>query len=128
MEISALHPVLNAADLPLERLAGNSNLSEPEKIAEVCRQFEAALLRQILQQARKTVIDSEFNSETATSGIYQDMVNEQLAESISRSGALGLATSLQAQLTHQLSSAPETNANPTTAMPAAGVRVKERHE
>ena len=38
----------------MEKLAGNTNLSQEEKIGEVSRQFEAVLLRQILQTAQKT--------------------------------------------------------------------------
>ena len=88
--------------VPLERLADNKTLSKPEKIAEASRQFEAVLLRQILGAARKTVFKSAMNQDSLSSGIYQDMVTDQLAESISRSGSFGLAQGLQSQLQHQL--------------------------
>jgi len=84
----------------LERYARNPNVSESEKIEEASRQFEAVLLRQVLAAARKTVIRSNTESETAETGIYQDMINAQLAEAISRSGSLGLARSLQVQVSH----------------------------
>jgi Rod binding domain-containing protein len=41
------------------------------------------------------------HKDTAVSGIYDDMVNNQLADSVSRSGAFGLAKSLEGQLSHQ---------------------------
>jgi len=88
--------------LPLEQLAKNPDLSEADKIGELSRQFEAVLLRQILQQTQKTVIKSSLTQESATSGIYQDMITYQLAESISKSGSLGFAKSLQDELTRQL--------------------------
>jgi Rod binding domain-containing protein len=113
MNIASLQPLIKAAGLPIENLAENKNLSQSEKIAEVCRQFEDILLRQILQQARKTVIDSEFTSESAPSGIYQDMVTTRLAEGISQSETFGLAKALQAQLTREISRPPEPATDPS---------------
>jgi Rod binding domain-containing protein len=102
MDISPLKPHVQVADLPIEQLAGNKNISEADKVGEVCRQFEAVLLRQILQETRKTVVSSSVTEDSNASGIYNDMINNQLADSISKSGAFGLAKSLQAQLTHQV--------------------------
>jgi Rod binding domain-containing protein len=70
-------------------------------VAEVARQFEAVLLRQILQDIRKPVLAPAEGDATAN-GIYADMINNQMADSISRSGGFGLAKSLAAQLTHQV--------------------------
>jgi flagellar protein FlgJ len=103
MDISALQPHVKAADVPIERLASNPKISDADKVGQACRQFEAVFLRQILQEARKTVISSSTTSHDSNiSGIYGDMVNSQLADSISRSGAFGLAKSLQVQLVHQV--------------------------
>jgi len=103
MEISSPTESLRAAEsMPIEQLAGNKTLSQSEKVAQVSRQFEAVLLRQILGSARKTVFKSKVSEDSLTSGIYQDMVTGQLADSISRSGSFGLARSLQSQLQHQL--------------------------
>src|SRR5215467_2849529 len=102
MEISSLQPQVKASQVQFEKLAANPNVSEKDKIHEACRQFEAVLLRQILAQSRKTVISSPTNSNPAIKGIYDDMVNNQLADSISRSGTFGLAKSLDSQLNHQV--------------------------
>ena len=107
MNVLPLQPLLKAAQIPLEKLDSNPHLSEAEKIAEVSRQFEAVLLLQILSQARKTVFNSEFNTDSTTKGIYQDMINYQLAESISRTGTLGLARGLEEQFARQTSARPE---------------------
>lgn len=88
--------------MPIEQLASNPNVSDADKVAQACRQFEAVFLRQILQEARKTVISSSNSHDSAISGIYGDMINSQLADSISRSGAFGLAKSLQGQLVRQV--------------------------
>ena len=97
MKIAHSHSGIQASQLPLDQLAGNPNISDTDKVGEVARQFEAVLLRQILQQAKKP-----HDGNDSASGIYDDMINNQLADSISRSGDFGLAKSLQAQLTHQV--------------------------
>jgi len=101
MNIPSLTHAAKVENLPLEKLAGNQSLSEKEKVAEVSRQFESVLLRQILGAGRKTVFKSKFNQDSMSSGIYQDMATNQLADAISRSGSFGLAHSLEAQLVRQ---------------------------
>lgn len=103
MELSPLsRSTVQAADIPMEKLAGHLKLSEAEKISEVSRQFEAVLLRQILAHAQKTHFPSKYSGNPATSGIYQDMVTNQLADGISKSGAFGLAQSLEKQLSREI--------------------------
>jgi len=99
-----------AADVPIEQLAHNRALTEQQKVGEVARQFEALLLRQILQETQKTVIPSKYADNSTTAGIYHDMVTNQLADSISKSGTLGLAQSLERQLARQLK--PASTAGP----------------
>jgi Rod binding domain-containing protein len=102
MEIPSLQRPVNASDLPLERLAGNQQISEPDKVAEVSRQFEAVLLRQILGSAQKTIFASSMDPQSVTNGVYQDMITNQLADRISHSGGFGLSRSLEKQLHHEL--------------------------
>ena len=98
MDILPLQPNVSAANIPLEQLAGNTKLSEKEKVDEACRQFEAVLLRQILGEARKTVISAGSENDQAVSGIYNDMINNQLADGISRSGAFLLLPRLKPRM------------------------------
>lgn len=124
MDISALNNRhVKASDLPLEKLAMNSNISDADKVGQACRQFEAVFLRQILQEARKTVISSSSaDHDSVVSGIYGDMVNNQLADSISRSGTFGLAKSLQAQMVHQVLPNAATAPKPASTVPGASAR------
>lgn len=105
MEISPLQRKVNATDLSLEQMESNKNLSDKEKLSEVCRQFEAVLLRQILSESQKNVIDTKHQS--AADSIYHDMVTNQMADSISRSRAFGLATTLEKELGRQLLKNPD---------------------
>jgi Rod binding domain-containing protein len=102
MNAPAIHPQIKAADVPLNDLAANPHLSNTEKVAEVSRQFEAVLLRQILQETRKSSAAPSSAADASVSSIYDDMINNQLADSISRSGSFGLARSLQNELARQV--------------------------
>ncbi len=100
VQFSGIQPV--SSDLTgesLEKYSRNPNVSEADKVTEASRQFEAILVRQILGAARKSVISSGLERESAETGMYQDMVNAQLAEAITQSGGLGLARSLHIQVT-----------------------------
>ena len=113
MNIPGIQPHIKASDIPLADLAGNTHVPEREKVAEVSRQFEAVLLRQILQETRKSSATSESSADATNTGIYDDMVNNQLADCISRSGSFGLGKSLQGELVHQ----ELPNASPLTPTP-----------
>ncbi len=99
-------PRVKANQLSLQKLADNSQLSEREKVAELGRQFEAVLLREILSESQKTVFPSNLTTDSTTKGIYNDLIVEQMADRISRAGTLGLTRSFETQLTHQLASPP----------------------
>ena len=101
MEINAVHRQAQVANIPLEQLASNQSVSDEEKTAEVSRQFEAILVKQILQEGQKTTLGSPFGKPTAADSVYQDMINNQMADSISKSGSLGLAGNLKSQLVRQ---------------------------
>lgn len=91
---------VSATDIAPESLAGNKSLSEHQKIAEASRQFEAMLLRQILSETQKPVIQSEFSDNSTAAGIYQDLATNQMADSMSKSGAFGFAQVFDRQLDH----------------------------
>ena len=102
MQIPSIEKGVQASDLPLDQLAQNPKLSEQQKVGEVSRQFEALLLRHILQDAQKTVISSHKGSDSSVNSIYQDLSTAQLADCISKSGGFGLARNLEKQLSRQL--------------------------
>jgi Rod binding domain-containing protein len=102
MNISAIQsksPV-DASNIPVEELAGSKQVTEQQKIAEASRQFEAIMLRQILSESQKPVITSEFTDNSTAAGIYQDYITNTLADSMSKSGTLGLAKVFEQQLSH----------------------------
>ena len=103
MNISPLQPTqpkTDASHVALESLAHNRSLTEDQKIAQASQQFEAILLRQFLSESQKTVIKSELTDDSAAAGIYQDFITNQMADSLARSGGIGLAKTFEHQLTH----------------------------
>jgi len=99
MLVAPLPQTIHASDISPERLAGNTSLTERQKIAEASRQFEAILLRQILAATQKPVIASKLVDNSTSADIYRDMITHELAESISKSGAFGLAKTFEHQFT-----------------------------
>ena len=100
MEVNPLRSAahIEASTLPLERVATSTQLSPQAKLNEASRAFEALLLRQILQESQRPVFKSKYVSNSTTDEIYRDQVVNQLAESISKSGSLGLGKSLAQEL------------------------------
>ena len=119
MEVNPIQRQIVASDVAPEQLAGNSRLTEKQKIAEASRQFEAVLLRQILGESQKTVIPSEFSDNSTASGIYQDLITNTLADNISKSGAFGLAKTFEQQLNRPASAEAKAgrSASPAISLP-----------
>jgi Rod binding domain-containing protein len=84
--------------MPLDQVARSTKLTEREKIFELSKGFEAILVRNILESAQKPLFNKKGADNTATAGIYRDMVSSQTADMISRSGTLGLARQLEQEL------------------------------
>src|ERR1051325_901392 len=107
MTVPSLNPShVDASKLPIEQLAGSKQVSEPQKIAAASQAFEALLLRQILQESQKPVFASKFVGNSFADGIYRDLVVNQLAENISKTGSIGLAKTFTAQVQRQAGTHP----------------------
>jgi Rod binding domain-containing protein len=124
MNIAPLQSPVNTANIPVEDLAGNKSLTEQQKIAEASRQFEAIMLRQILSESQKPVITSEFTDNSTAAGIYQDYITNTLADTMSKSGTVGLAKIFEHQLSHPAPKLASTGKNvvpPASQRPAVAV-------
>ena len=89
---------MSANHLAVEQLAQNRQLTEPQKVGEVARHFEAILLRQFLSEATKPMFSSNEGMNAAQRGVYQDMIVNTLADTISRTGEFGLSPAFRQQL------------------------------
>lgn len=75
---------------------------ESAAIHEVSRQFEAILVRQILNTAHVGAAFGPEPGSSTTSDVYRDMLTSQLADQISKSGDLGMAKQMERQLSRQV--------------------------
>ncbi|MEQ1506232.1 MAG: peptidoglycan DD-metalloendopeptidase family protein [Myxococcota bacterium] len=102
----------SAADLgPAER---------PKNVREAAEQFEAMLIRQLIDHLPLPGMDE--NSELGT---FTSMIGDALAEDLVRSGGLGLADEIERAMTERLGGTGDTPAKPT-AMPVGHARVTSR--
>jgi flagellar protein FlgJ len=90
MNIAAISNQLSPASL--EHTDGKGG-TDPVKLAKASRQFESILLRQILGESMKPLLQSGPSGQ-----VYGYMLTDALAQKISDAGGLGLAHVLQAQL------------------------------
>ncbi len=100
MQVNLSQRSIDASQMPVEKLAGNPQLSQAQKLTELSRQFEAVLVRQILSEAQKPLIQSSGAGSAVAGQVYHDMITNQLADQISHSG-IGLARGLETQLHRQ---------------------------
>ena len=92
MNVPILTSDLSATPLLRESPAKDGN--DPAKIAEAAEQFEGILLRQILSESMKPLLENGPGSQ-----VYGYFLTGSLADSIGKSGGLGLGHVLQTQLT-----------------------------
>jgi len=128
MNVSPLQPHVDAASIAPERLAKNPKLTDEQKIAEASRQFEAILLKQILESSQKTVIKSKLTDDTTTTSIYKDMVTTQLADAISKSGTFGMTKTFEHQLNRPHGHPPDGLPDKAEAFHSAAQELKPLHQ
>ena len=99
---------LGQADkVDLAQVASNSQLSEAEKLNVAAKQFESMLARQILKEAYKPILDDGMQMNGVSAEIYRDMIVRQLGEAVGKTGAFGISSALQSELTTKRLAKPE---------------------
>lgn len=85
----------------------------PERILEAAQQFEALLIGKLLEQARESATQGALCGEEDQAGEQAiSFANQQMAESLARSGGFGLARMITAQVSR-------------AAKPSGGAAVKK---
>jgi peptidoglycan hydrolase FlgJ len=82
---------LNASDA-VSSAQGSGTKDDPEKVAEVSRQFEAILMRQFLSESVPMLRGGKSGQ------VYGYLLTDSLADAMTKAGGLGLSNILQAQL------------------------------
>ncbi len=96
----SIHSIPSSLKVPAqERVGGEQTLSlgagkpQPD---EVARQFEAILVRQMLSESMKPLLQNGKAGQA-----YSFMLTDALAEGITKGGGLGLRNVIEAQLRHR---------------------------
>jgi Rod binding domain-containing protein len=93
MNIPALSSDLSAG--ALRRASADATQdNDPAKVAQAAQQFEGILLRQILNESLKPLLENGPGAQ-----VYGYFLTGSLAESIGKAGGLGLGSVLETQLT-----------------------------
>jgi flagellar protein FlgJ len=92
----------SAVDLTSE--SDQQSSQEQARALEAAKQFESLLLHSMLKSMRKTILQEGTSNQRA---IYDDMLDQQMAEVLVDAGGLGVAEQLMSQLTGKQSSASD---------------------
>lgn len=86
---------------PVASQMGPKARDDKETIKKAAVGFEAVLMRQWLQEVRK----SSLTQDNSTSSGYLEMADDQMAAMLSKNGGMGLAKQLSTQLLKQVEAA-----------------------
>lgn len=77
----------------LQSLVFNKNVSTEEKLKEVGVQFESIMLREYLKTALRPMFEGHMGGSHAPAGnhFYEGMMVDKMADSLSRTGQIGLS-------------------------------------
>jgi peptidoglycan hydrolase FlgJ len=91
--IHAAYPVTTAASAP-------SKIDKSSELYKVSQQFEAILIKQMLDSMRSTINKDDQLLDTKANGqeYYQDMLYTQYADLMSQTAGFGLADSIYREL------------------------------
>src|SRR6056297_3267239 len=78
--------------------ADTANTAKNEKLKETCSDFQAIFVKQMLDSMRKTVNKSGLLEGGQAEEIFEDMLYDEYAQSISKNGDIGLDDMLYKQL------------------------------
>ena len=83
-------------------ISSNTNEAQKVKLRKATEGFEAIFIRLLLKTMRSTIPDGGMFGKGAVGEIYGDMMDNTLAEVMSRRSILGLADTLYRQLVREI--------------------------
>ncbi|MFK7861410.1 MAG: flagellar assembly peptidoglycan hydrolase FlgJ [Granulosicoccus sp.] len=86
--------------------SGKSERLDDEKAREAANKFEALLIHNMLKNMRKTTMSDDKSNDRA---IYDDMLDEKLAETMIKAGGIGIADQILSQIREQQGKATATS-------------------
>jgi len=80
------------------RAASKIHTTDDTKLKEACSDFQAILIKQMLDSMRKTVIKEGILQENQAERIFEDMLYDEYAKKMSKTAGLGLDKLMYEQL------------------------------
>ena len=75
-----------------------SEAREDKKLKDVCQQYEALFLNQLLSNMRKSIPKSDIMGDRKNEEMFQSVMDEEIAKNWSQTGSVGLANLLYQQM------------------------------
>lgn len=82
-----------------DKIGGIGKDSSDKELMEACKSFESYFVQKMIEEAKKTVENEDEEGEYTK--MFADMRNEQLADTVTESGQIGLAQQLYDNLKQQ---------------------------
>jgi len=86
---------------PLSQIDKTANIKQtedPQKLMEVCREFESIFVNMILKQGRSGIGEDGLTEKSYAREMFEEMQDENLAQSMAKGQGVGLAQELYKQL------------------------------
>ena len=90
----------------IQSLSSNQFLGQDKKLQVAAQQFEAMLLRQVLKESLKPMIEGAINLNGTGSNIYQHWLVDTYANALSQTESFGIASTLKQQLIQNTEKSP----------------------
>lgn len=74
---------------------------DDKELKQVCQEFESIMLNMMYKQMKATIVRSDLIERDAGTEIFESMQDENLMETVSKTGSFGLAESLYRQLSRK---------------------------
>lgn len=88
----------------LAALRGQAAQDERKALRQTAEQFESYFIQETLKAMRQTIEKSELNESDST-GMYEDLMDKEIAQQMARRGGMGVADMLERQLAQRMEQA-----------------------
>ena len=86
----------------LSRQLADGGKESPARLKEACQEFEAIFLSKMLRSMKSTVPEGGLIPKSSGHKMFEEMLDDKMAEEIAHTGTLGLADVLQRALADQV--------------------------
>ena len=96
----AFDPKMASSGISAEKANASGN-GDPEKLKQLCQDFESILIHTMFKQMRQSVPDDGYLEHGMEMEMFQEMMDMETAREMSRKGGLGLGQLLYEQFSGQ---------------------------